>query len=181
MIGSDRIDIYDVLRPGFQTLSSYEASVSDDNENGPGNSSLSSYEAQHKAMFQPDRIVFINGVLQSRRMGEASFYELLVHPAMFSHSNPKTVAVIGFGDGVVLREILKHNTVERVIVIDYEEGLWNLIHQHLPQYHDCSSLVGGTTNCLDDPRRSITFYDTVAAAIANETNTVFDVIIMDDM
>eukprot|EP00934_Nitzschia_sp_Nitz4_P009237 Nitzschia sp. Nitz4//scaffold196_size54656//39781//42046//NITZ4_006645-RA/size54656-augustus-gene-0.43-mRNA-1//-1//CDS//3329540444//9227//frame0 len=167
-VGKDRVDIYDVLRPGFQSLSSYERSL----EGGL------SYEATHKGNFAPDRIVFVNGVLQSRTSGEASFYELLVHPPMFAHPNPRTIAIVGFGDGAILREVLKHNTVEKVIMVDFDDGFVNLTRQHFPNYYNCDFLE--VKDCLADPRVQI-YYDNLTTLFGEQANVVFDVIIMDDL
>jgi spermidine synthase len=49
------------------------------------------------------------------------YHEALVHPALFSHSNPKRVAIIGGGEGATLREVLKHNTVSEAIMIEIDE------------------------------------------------------------
>lgn len=141
-----------------------------------------SYEAQHPQVFEPDRIVFTNGVLQSRRSSGAAFYEMFVHPALFAHENPKRVAVIGFGDGAILRETLKHKSVEQVVVIDYDEALLNLTMTHFPEYHDCSFLEGNNKNCLKDPRVTTYYGDAVDwfDDQSSHTAVIFDVIIVDD-
>ncbi len=141
-----------------------------------------SYEAQHPQVFEPDRIVFTNGVLQSRRSSGAAFYEMFVHPALFAHHNPKRVAVIGFGDGAILRETLKHKSIEQVVVMDYDEALLNLTMAHFPEYHDCSFLEGDNKNCLHDPRVTTYYGDAVDWFVdeTDETDVTFDVIIVDD-
>ena len=83
------IYIVDVLRPGFQSLDDYQKSLSGDG----------SYQSRYPQFFEPDRIVFLDGVLQSRRSGDAQYHETLVHPGMFVHESPKRVAIIGGGEG----------------------------------------------------------------------------------
>jgi spermidine synthase len=46
---------------------------------------------------------------------------MITHLAMNSHPNPKKVLVIGGGDGGVLREVVKHETVEEAILVDIDE------------------------------------------------------------
>ena len=46
---------------------------------------------------------------------------MITHLAMNSHPNPKRVLVIGGGDGGVLREVVKHETVEEAILCDIDE------------------------------------------------------------
>ena len=50
-----------------------------------------------------------------------SYQEMITHLAMNSHPNPKKVLVIGGGDGGVLREVVKHDTVEEAILCDIDE------------------------------------------------------------
>lgn len=50
-----------------------------------------------------------------------SYQEMITHLAMNSHPNPKKVLVIGGGDGGVLREVVKHHTVEEAILCDIDE------------------------------------------------------------
>jgi spermidine synthase len=170
-----RVDIYDVLRPHFQSIEAYKKSQEYDG----------SYESQNPEYFEPDRIVFLDGILQSRRSGDSAYHESLVHPGMFSHPNPKHVAIIGGGEGATLREVLKHKTVEKVVMIEIDEKMVNLSREHLPFWSDCSSLVGSTENCFDDPRVDANYVDAFKWFIdrysgdGEITAELFDVIIMD--
>ena len=46
---------------------------------------------------------------------------MICHLAMNSHPDPKKVLVIGGGDGGVLREVIKHKTVEEAVLVDIDE------------------------------------------------------------
>ena len=46
---------------------------------------------------------------------------MITHLPLTSHPNPKKVLVIGGGDGGVVREVLKHETVEEVVLCDIDE------------------------------------------------------------
>ena len=50
-----------------------------------------------------------------------SYQEMIAHLPLASHPNPKKVLVIGGGDGGVVREVLKHDTVEQVVLCDIDE------------------------------------------------------------
>ena len=50
-----------------------------------------------------------------------SYQEMITHLPLASHPNPKKVLVIGGGDGGVVREVLKHDTVETVVLCDIDE------------------------------------------------------------
>lgn len=49
------------------------------------------------------------------------YQEMIAHIPLASHPNPKNVLVIGGGDGGVVREVLKHETVEHVVLCDIDE------------------------------------------------------------
>ena len=46
---------------------------------------------------------------------------MIAHLPLASHPDPKKVLVIGGGDGGVVREVLKHDTVEEVVLCDIDE------------------------------------------------------------
>lgn len=170
-----QVRIYDVLRPNEQTLEGYKKSLKNDE----------SYESRHPELFEPDRIVFLDGVLQSRRSGEAAYHETLIHPAMFAHKNPKRVAIIGGGEGASLREVLKHKTVESVVMIEIDKMMVDVSRKYLPSWSDCSMLVGSAQSCFDDIRVEVQYIDAFQWFIDNFPSDssplvdTFDVIIMD--
>ena len=57
---------------------------------------------------------------------------MITHLAMNSHPNPKKVLVIGGGDGGVLREVVKHESVESAILCDIDEAVIRLSKKYLP-------------------------------------------------
>lgn len=71
-------------------------------------------------------------VLERRLIICASYQEMITHLAMNSHPNPKKVLVVGGGDGGVLREVVKHSTVESVILCDIDEAVIRLSKKYLP-------------------------------------------------
>jgi spermidine synthase len=169
-----RVDVYDVLLSPYQNLGDYVRSLSSDG----------SYQATHPELFQPDRIVFLDGVMQSRKSGDAAYHEALVHPAMFAHPNPKRVAIIGGGEGATLREVLKHNTVEKVVMIEIDRGVVDLSKKYLPEWSDCSMLAGSAADCFEDARTELHCEDAFGWFIHRYggdkiLEEPFDVIIMD--
>ena len=52
---------------------------------------------------------------------------MIAHLPLASHPNPKRVLVIGGGDGGVVREVLKHDTVEQVVLCEIDEVGWHNI------------------------------------------------------
>lgn len=169
-----RIDVYDVLRPVFQNYDQYMRSLADDD----------SYESRYREIFQPDRILFVNGVLQSRRSAEIPYHEALVHPAMVAHKSPKRVLLLNCGGGAALREVLKHRGVEQVVMVEEETDVIEVSREYFPEYHDCSNIQGITPNCLNDTRVELIINDVfewTSEQYNEETDAEFDVIIMDEL
>jgi len=164
------IHIYDVIHPRFRDLASYNRSLSNDG----------SYEADNAELFLPDRIVFLDGIIQSTRLGEEPYHESLVHPGMFAHPNPRYVAIIGGGEGATLREVLKHNTVQQATMIEIDGLMVETSRQYIPSWSDCSDIIGSTPCCFDDPRADMQIRDGLKYFIDRSPREVkYDVIIMD--
>ncbi len=71
--------------------------------------------------------LFLNGSLQFSSADEYRYHEALVHPAMSLLATPRNVLILGGGDGLALREVLKYPSVERVTLVDLDPkmtALW---------------------------------------------------------
>jgi len=64
--------------------------------------------------FPPNHLLFLDGWIQSSLFNEAAYHEALVHQALFTHQNPKGIAIIGGGEVATLRKVLKHNSIRDV-------------------------------------------------------------------
>ncbi|TFK85144.1 saccharopine dehydrogenase [Polyporus arcularius HHB13444] len=112
-------------------------------------------------------VLILDGVIQCTERDEFSYQEMIAHIPLASHPNPKKVLVIGGGDGGVVREVLKHDTVEEVVLCDIDEAVIRVSKQFLPHM---SSL-------LNDPRVTV-FVGDGFKFLADNTST-YDVIITD--
>ncbi|HEX8289338.1 MAG TPA: polyamine aminopropyltransferase [Pyrinomonadaceae bacterium] len=73
--------------------------------------------------------LFLNGNLQFNSFDEYRYHEALVHPAFAAFgANPKRVLILGGGDGLALREILKYPSVENVTLVDLDPMMTGLSH-----------------------------------------------------
>jgi spermidine synthase len=70
--------------------------------------------------------LFLNGNLQFHSRDEYRYHESLVHPAMSAHGAPKNVLVLGGGDGMAVREVLKYPSVERVTLVELDPHMTQL-------------------------------------------------------
>ncbi|GBE85943.1 saccharopine dehydrogenase [Sparassis latifolia] len=77
-------------------------------------------------------VLVLDGVIQCTERDEFSYQEMIAHLPLASHPNPKKVLVIGGGDGGVVREVLKHDTVQQVVLCDIDEAVIRVSKQYLP-------------------------------------------------
>jgi spermidine synthase len=78
------------------------------------------------------RMLILDGVVQITERDEFFYHEMLVHILLHAHPNPKKVIVIGGGDGGVVREILKHNTIEKVYFIEIDKEVIEVSKKFFP-------------------------------------------------
>lgn len=78
-------------------------------------------------------VLVLDNVIQATERDEFSYQEMISHLALNSHPNPKKVLVIGGGDGGVLREIVKHESIEEAWLCDIDEAVINVSKKYLPE------------------------------------------------
>ncbi|WP_141734717.1 polyamine aminopropyltransferase [Oligoflexus tunisiensis] len=79
---------------------------------------------------QRDTRLFLNGNLQFSSADEYRYHEALVHPGLASFKAARQVLILGGGDGLALREVLRYPTVERVVLVDLDRAVTDLAAQH---------------------------------------------------
>lgn len=114
------------------------------------------------------RALILDNLIQSTEADEHYYHEMLVHPAMVAHPNPRRVLILGGGEGATLREVLKHRTVERAVTVDIDQEVVELCREYLPAMHAGS---------WSDPRAVLVIED--GKKFVEEAREKFDVVIMD--
>ncbi|MDK2788888.1 MAG: spermidine synthase, partial [Epulopiscium sp.] len=61
-------------------------------------------------------MLVLDGMVMTTEKDEFVYHEMVTHPVLFTHPNPKNVLVVGGGDGGAIREVLKHPEVEKVVL-----------------------------------------------------------------
>lgn len=79
------------------------------------------------------RTLLIDGLIQSCQVDEFVYHESLVHPALLSHPCPKSVYIGGGGEGSTAREVLRHTTVERCVMVDIDADVVKFCRENLPE------------------------------------------------
>ena len=115
--------------------------------------------------------LFLNGNLQFSSADEYRYHEALVHPAFAAATHPpKRVAILGGGDGLALREVLKHPGVEHVTLVDLDPKMTSLAHAFPP-------LGELNRHAFSDPR--VTVINDDAMRWIEHDRTLFDAVIVD--
>jgi len=78
--------------------------------------------------------ISLDGDIQSCESDEHMYHEALVHPAMLAHPHPKTVLIMGGGEGATAREVLAHKSVEKVVMVDIDEEFVELCKTHISSW-----------------------------------------------
>ncbi|MDF2891478.1 MAG: spermidine synthase [Clostridia bacterium] len=79
------------------------------------------------------RMLVLDGIVQTTVRDEFVYHEMISHVPLFTHENPKQVLVIGGGDGGVIREVLKHPSVERAVLCEIDKRVVDLSVEYLPE------------------------------------------------
>ncbi len=116
--------------------------------------------------------LFLNGNLQFNSFDEYRYHEALVHPAFAAfNGDAKRVLVLGGGDGLAVREILKYRSVEFVQLVDLDPEMTRVA--------DSVAALGELNkNSLHDPRVHVTNADAFVW-LDNVAADAFDVVIID--
>jgi spermidine synthase len=114
--------------------------------------------------------LYLNGNLQFAQRDEYRYHEALVHPAMAAHGAPRRVAVLGGGDGMAVREVLKYASVESITLVELDPNMTRL-------FSDNAQLANLNGGALQSPKVKI--INTDAFKFLETTSEVFDVIVVD--
>lgn len=114
--------------------------------------------------------LFLNGNLQFHSRDEYRYHEALVHPAMAAQGAPKRVLVLGGGDGMAVREVLKHPSVEQVTLVELDPLMTGL-------FKSTPKLAALNGHALSSPKLRIVNAD--AFGWLEQQTEVFDVIVID--
>ena len=113
------------------------------------------------------RVLTLDDLMMTTEGDEFHYHEMIAHVPMMHHPNPKTVLVIGGGDGGTIREVLKHDTVEKAVLCEIDGLVIEACKEHLP-----------TIACeLDNPKCEILVED--AIEYIKDKENMFDIVLID--
>lgn len=142
-------------------------------------SSLKSIEFTGKSEFQEIEVVtlgsfgktlLLDNKIQSTEKDEVAYHECLVHPILLLHpTGAKRVFIGGGGEGATSREILKHKSIEEVVMVDIDQVCVDSCRKYLPHHND---------GAFDDPRHKL-IHDDAKKILEESEDGSWDIIILD--
>ncbi|CTQ50144.1 polyamine aminopropyltransferase [Jannaschia donghaensis] len=128
------------------------------------------YQQVTVTRFRDRTRLHLDGAIQFDTADEARYHEFLVHPAMAQAPRRARVLVLGGGDGMAVREVLRWDDVAAVTLVDLDPAVTAL-------FRDRDDLAGLNDRALRDARVEVVNAD--AFVWVRNAETAFDVVIMD--
>jgi spermidine synthase len=113
---------------------------------------------------------YINGAIQFDSIDEHRYHESLVHPAMLTSPKHENILIIGGGDGMALREVLKYESVDNIVLVDLDPMMTKIFKEH-------ETLSKLNDNAYKSPK--VTVINEDAWKFMETATTLYDVIILD--
>ncbi|NPV79386.1 MAG: polyamine aminopropyltransferase [Firmicutes bacterium] len=113
------------------------------------------------------RLLALDGAIQLTVSDEFIYHEMIAHVPLMAHEDPKSVLVVGGGDGGTVREIVKHLSVEHVDLVEIDERVLDVCRRFFPEI----------SRSLSDPRVRVAVGDGIE--FVKKATSQYDVIIID--
>lgn len=126
---------------------------------------------QNIAIYQTEhfgKLMIIDGCTMLSQRDNFIYHEMMTHPALFNHPEPRDVAIIGGGDCGTLQEVAKHPCVEKITQVEIDERVTRLAEEYFPELCTANS----------DPRCHLVFADAIQW-MQNTAEDSLDIIIID--
>ena len=114
--------------------------------------------------------LYLNGNVQFSTYDEERYHEPLVHPAMQLAESRDRVLILGGGDGLAVREVVKYADVKTITLVDLDKAMIDLAQTH-------SVFVQANKKALDDPRVEVVVGD--AGKYLENSDRLYNVIVVD--
>ncbi|WP_079708264.1 polyamine aminopropyltransferase [Paraliobacillus ryukyuensis] len=119
---------------------------------------------------EDDVRLYLNGGLQLSSIDEHRYHETLVHPTMAQAESIENVLILGGGDGIAAKEVLKYDDVKNITLVDLDPAVVDLANEN-------EKLLALNKHSLQNEKVHIKHQD--AYQYLEETEKIFDVIIID--
>ena len=105
------------------------------------------------------KFLLLDGDIQSSTSDFSIYHELLVHPGLLVHPRPQRILILGGGEGATLREVLRHDCVSEVVLVEQDATLVKVCREFAPEFHGgafhdprCHLIVGDAIHYLENAK-----------------------------
>ena len=113
-------------------------------------------------------LMTLDGLVMLTDRDNFIYHEMLAHPVLFTHADPKNVLIVGGGDCGTLREVLRHSQVQHADLVEIDERVTRVAEQYFPDLCEANG----------DPRARFHFSDGIKW-VREVDAASYDVIIID--
>ena len=113
------------------------------------------------------KMLLNDGLVMVTEKDEFVYHDMITHVPMFTHPNPENVLIIGGGDGGTAREVLRHKSVKKCVMVEIDKMVVDACKEHIHQ----------TSKDLNHPKLELIIDD--GLEYVKNTNLKFDVILID--
>lgn len=113
------------------------------------------------------RVLALDDIVQLTTREEHFYHEMLVHPILQAHPNPRKVLIIGGGDGGTMREVVKYRALEKIVQCELDEKVVAIAQEFFPK----------VASGYKDKRADLRFED--GQKFIRESGELWDAIILD--
>lgn len=114
------------------------------------------------------KMLTLDDMVMTTEKDEFHYHEMISHPALFTHGNAKNILVIGGVDGGTVREILRHEGVEKVTMVEIDGEVIEACKIHLPKI----------AAAFDNPKLDLKVADGIAF-VKEAADEAYDIVIVD--
>ena len=114
------------------------------------------------------RVLALDNIIQVTEKDEFVYHEMMTHVPILAHGRAKRVLIIGGGDGGILREVLRHKSVQKATMVEIDRGVVDMCLKYMPSIPQ---------KAFNDKRTDLVITD--GAKFVAETDERYDVIIVD--
>ena len=128
-------------------------------------------EHQHLVIFENEqmgRVMALDGAIQTTEADEFVYHEMMAHLPILAHGLARKVLIIGGGDGGMLREVCRHDSVDQITMVEIDGTVVDMCKTYLPNH---------SNGAFDDPRVNLVIAD--GMTFLKDCTEKFDVIISD--
>jgi spermidine synthase len=117
--------------------------------------------------FEYGRMLVLYGSVMFTEKDEFVYHEMLVHVPCWAHGSARSALVVGGGDGLSLRELLKHPAIEHITLVDIDEKV----------VETCKRFFPDSRESFESPRVEVVYAD--GAEFVGSTSESFDLVLVD--